>query len=124
MNWMNPAALGEGRLAPRATRFAYPTCEDARRGERGQSAFYRLLNGRWAFLWLPSPDCVMPEALEADADESAWDSISVPGNWQMEGAYDVPMYTNVNYPIPYDPPYVPQDNPVGLYRRQARAPLL
>ncbi len=122
MNWMNPAALGEGRLAPRATRFAYPTCEDARRGERGQSAFYRLLNGRWAFLWLPSPDCVMPEALEADADESAWDSISVPGNWQMEGAYDVPMYTNVNYPIPYDPPYVPQDNPVGLYRRHFDLP--
>ena len=64
----------------------------------------------------------MPEALEADTDESAWDSISVPGNWQMEGAYDVPMYTNVNYPIPYDPPYVPQDNPVGLYRRHFDLP--
>ena len=51
-----------------------------------------------------------------------WDAINVPGNWQMEGDYDVPQYTNVAYPIPYDPPFVPDDNPVGFYRREFTLP--
>ena len=47
------------------------------------------------------------------------DRITVPGNWQMQlgKGYDVPQYTNVNYPYPVDPPHVPDDVPCGLYRR-------
>ena len=40
----------------------------------------------------------------------------MPSNWQLHG-YDKPQYTNVCYPIPYDPPYVPDDIPVGIYQR-------
>ena len=47
------------------------------------------------------------------------DTMTVPMNWQMalDRGYDVPNYTNVNYPIPFDPPYVPTENPCGLYIR-------
>ncbi|CAY75301.1 beta-galactosidase [Erwinia pyrifoliae DSM 12163] len=41
-------------------------------------------------------------------------SIPVPSNWQLAG-YDAPIYTNVQYPIPVDPPHVPEDNPTGCY---------
>ena len=43
-------------------------------------------------------------------------SLPVPSNWQLHG-YGKPQYTNIRYPIPYDPPYVPDQNPVGVYRR-------
>lgn len=52
-----------------------------------------------------------------DHGDADWDSIDVPGCWQMTGRYDVPHYTNWEYPIPLDPPFVPNDNPTGLYRR-------
>lgn len=40
---------------------------------------------------------------------------TVPSNWQMHG-FDIPIYTNVIYPFPLDPPRVPEDNPSGCYR--------
>lgn len=49
-------------------------------------------------------------------NDSLWDDIPVPMSWQMTGRYDVPHYTNWEYPIPLDPPYVPDDNPTGFYR--------
>ena len=52
---------------------------------------------------------------------AGWDRIPVPSNWQMHG-YGIPQYTNVNYPYPIDPPHVPQENPVGLYRRAFAVP--
>ena len=50
-----------------------------------------------------------------------WDTIPVPSNWQMQG-YGRPNYTNVNYPYPVDPPFVPDENPTGLYRRKFYVP--
>ncbi len=47
-------------------------------------------------------------------DTSEFDKIAVPGVWQMAG-YDSHQYTNIRYPFPFDPPYVPQDVPCGAY---------
>lgn len=70
---------------------------------------YTLLNGEWDFAYF---DCVedVPEKIEK------WDKIPVPSCWQLLG-YENPNYTNVNYPYPVDPPYVPDENPCGVYRR-------
>ena len=55
----------------------------------------------------------MPESwLQEDLPDA--DDVTVPSNWQMAG-YDAPIYTNVNYPIPVNPPYVPEENPTGCY---------
>ena len=51
---------------------------------------------------------------EADFDAERWDAIPVPSCWQMLG-YDRHQYTNIRYPFPFDPPYVPEDNPCGAY---------
>ena len=50
-----------------------------------------------------------------------WDQIEVPSNWQLKG-YDRPIYTNIRYPIPVHPPYVPRHNPTGCYRREFQVP--
>lgn len=83
---------------------------------RERSAFFKSLCGEWDFKWLPSVDRIA----ELDAEfASVSEKITVPGCWQVENGmkYDVPQYTNINYPIPCDPPYIPDDVPCGLYRR-------
>jgi beta-galactosidase/beta-glucuronidase len=89
------------------------------------SPYYRLLNGRWDFLLVPGPYAV-PEGFFAPGFATGgWGTIAVPGNWQMDPAnhgLDKPHYTNVNYPYPVDPPFVPTDNPVGCYRRAIDIP--
>ncbi len=115
-DWENPTLLHRNRLPAHATSIPYADAETALRGERGESPFFRLLNGQWQFSYLPSPDAVPPGFFAPTFDASQWDTLAVPSNWQMQG-YGRPQYTNVNYPYPVDPPHVPDDNPVGLYRR-------
>jgi beta-galactosidase/beta-glucuronidase len=121
-DWQNPAVQQRGRETARADFFAYQDRNAALRGQRGDSDWYRPLNGQWSFRLLPNPqsaplDFAGPEYCDAD-----WDRIPVPSNWGMLG-YGLPNYTNVNYPFPYDPPHVPDDNPVGCYRKRFRLPL-
>lgn len=75
----------------------------------GGKAEYRLLNGTWQFAFCPDGDYA--------EEPQSWDTIPVPSCWQMQG-YEHPNYTNVNYPYPVDPPYVPNVNPMGIYRRE------
>ncbi|MDD6237729.1 MAG: glycoside hydrolase family 2 TIM barrel-domain containing protein [Clostridiales bacterium] len=71
---------------------------------------HQLLNGFWRFRYF---------ARDIDADDviSEWDIIPVPSCWEILG-YENPNYTNINYPHPCDPPYVPDDNPCGIYERE------
>ncbi len=71
---------------------------------------YQLLNGEWRFAYFER-DIDVPEKIEK------WDTIPVPSCWQILG-YENSNYTNINYPYPCDPPYVPDDNPCGVYERE------
>jgi len=116
-DWQNPDVLHIGREAPRASLIPFLNERTALAGDRGLSGCYRLLNGQWDFCY--SPVGQAPEGFQdPDYDYAGedWDELPVPSNWQMHG-YDRPQYTNVNYPIPFDPPFVPDENPVGCYRR-------
>jgi beta-galactosidase len=73
------------------------------------------LNGKWKFSLFSRPEQVQERFIEQDFDDSEWASIDVPSNWQLQG-FDKPIYTNVKYPFADTPPYVPSDNPTGLYR--------
>ncbi len=77
------------------------------------------LTGDWSFRLSPSL-ADAPDDLK-DPDTSSWDTISVPGHWQLSG-YGVPAYTNVVYPFPLEPPHVPTDNPTGDYVRSVTVP--
>lgn len=106
--WQDPTFLQKGREKERAYFIPYRDVDTALQGTKELSASYRLLNGEWDFKYYEKVYDI-PEVIEQ------WDRITVPSNWQMHG-YDKPYYTNVNYPHPVDPPYVPDDNPCGVYR--------
>ncbi len=93
----NSLKTSENRLSPRS--YYIPT---------GKSE-YLLLNGKWNFKYF-SRDIDLYENI------TEWDEITVPSCWQILG-YENPNYTNVNYPYPCDPPFVPDDNPCGVYER-------
>ncbi len=111
---MNPAVQHINRLPARATSWPFPDFAAALNGDLGGNPFYRSLNGVWQFRLMESPADVPSRFWEEAGDH--WDEMPVPSNWQMNG-YDRPHYTNVRYPIPADPPRVPEKNPVGLYVR-------
>ncbi|NLC55462.1 MAG: DUF4981 domain-containing protein [Armatimonadetes bacterium] len=115
-DWENLQVLSIHREPAHATLFPYPDEASALTGERGASPWFKLLNGTWQFLLAPYPAAVPAGFWSDEFDASEWDALPVPSNWQMHG-YDRPQYTNVNYPYPVDPPCVPDDNPVGCYRR-------
>lgn len=74
----------------------------------------QLLNGTWKFQYYNSIYDIQESFFEKDYDTENFDEIQVPSVWQMAG-YDTHQYTNIRYPFPFDPPYVPQDIPCGAY---------
>ncbi|MGP4101577.1 glycoside hydrolase family 2 TIM barrel-domain containing protein [Nonomuraea sp. KM90] len=92
---------GSGRLEPRAALDSDAPALD--------------LNGTWRFRLSPTANA--PEDFAGpDYDDAAWDDLPVPSHWALHG-HGAPAYTNVSYPIPIDPPRVPDENPTGDYRR-------
>lgn len=99
----------ENREPQRAYYIPYDTLEKAIDGNKECSAYYKLLNGNWCFRYFER-DIDVPDKIDT------WDEIKVPSCWQTLG-YGKPYYTNINYPHPVDAPYVPDDNPCGVYER-------
>ena len=81
---------------------------------REESDRMQLLNGTWKFQYFNSIYDVQEPFFEKDYDTENFDEIQVPSVWQIAG-YDTHQYTNIRYPFPFDPPYVPQDIPCGTY---------
>ncbi|WP_219834183.1 glycoside hydrolase family 2 TIM barrel-domain containing protein [Paenibacillus sp. R14(2021)] len=115
--WEDLNVLQVNRQSPRAYYIPYADEQSAKSGKRGQSPYYQTLNGSWKFQYHRTVHAVEEAFYEEAADISAWDDLIVPSCWQMKG-YDQLQYTNFNYPFPCDPPYVPEDNPAGLYVRE------
>ena len=81
---------------------------------REESDRIQLLNGAWKFQYFNSIYDIQDSFFEKNYDTENFDEIQVPSVWQMAG-YDTHQYTNIRYPFPFDPPYVPQDIPCGAY---------
>lgn len=113
-DWENPQVVGAKRLTPHAPLNSFPSESDARSGEASSRTC--CLNGDWRFHLFERPESLLADCTDSDFDDSEWDTIPVPSNWQMQG-YDKPIYANVKYPFPDDPPRVPVKNPTACYRR-------
>lgn len=109
-DWENPGVTQLNRLEAHPPFCSWRSAEDARTNKR--SSQLRSLNGQWQFAWFAAPEAVPESWLTSDLPQA--DTVNVPSNWQMDG-YDAPIYTNVTYPIPVNPPYVPAQNPTGCY---------
>lgn len=88
---------------------------DARTSFYKDSSSRISLNGEWKFMYLEAPE-LSPEGFWEGDRELDWDRIDVPSVWQLRG-YDRMHYTDVWYLFPINPPYVPTENPTGIYQR-------
>ncbi|KZX54929.1 beta-D-galactosidase [Halioglobus sp. HI00S01] len=109
-DWENPAVFAVNQLAPHAPLFSWTDETAARVG--ADSPRVRCLDGQWQFKLFACAEQVPAQWLHEDV--AGTDEITVPGNWQLQG-HDHPIYTNVKYPFPVEPPQVPADNPTGCY---------
>ncbi|HBF69317.1 MAG TPA: beta-galactosidase, partial [Thermotoga sp.] len=117
--WENPQLVGEGTEKPHASFIPYL---DPFSGEWEYPEEFISLNGNWGFLFAKNPFEVPEDFFSENFDDSNWDEIEVPSNWEMKG-YGKPIYTNVVYPFEPNPPFVPKDdNPTGVYRRWIEIP--
>lgn len=112
-DWQNPACTHYQRLPAHPPFASWRDAAAAR--EDVTSASQQWLNGEWQFSYFSHPQAVPENWLEQDLPDA--NPIAVPANWQLAG-YDAPIYTNVKYPIPVNPPLVPEDNPTGCYSRR------
>lgn len=108
--------LHRNRLKSRAYFFSYGDRERALSYNRGLCKGFKLLNGEWKFYYANSPEESPEGFYNNEFDYSSWSSIEVPGHMELQG-YGKPHYTDLIYPFPVDPPYVPSENPTGIYKR-------
>jgi beta-galactosidase len=121
-DWTNPEVIQVNTEPPHATLFSYPSLERARAFDPLQSSHVRRLNGDWKFHWVPKPADRPMDFFATDFDDTAWATLPVPSNWEIEG-YGTMIYSNVKYPFPKDEPHIPaDDNPVGSYRHTFSLP--
>jgi beta-galactosidase len=117
-DWENQFVVARNKRPGHIPLGAYADAESALTCDRTRSPYVQSLNGTWKFHLAAKPEKVPEGFYREDFDVSGWDEILVPGNWQLQdpGRQDKPIYTNVHYPFPPNPPYVPEENPTGCYR--------
>ncbi len=111
-DWENPQSVNIHCLKAHSPLSSFRNIDHARDGVHAQR---KLLNGQWKFKLFDAPEQVDGEFIETQFNDTNWDDITVPSNWQLQG-YDKPIYANVKYPFEVNPPFVPSDNPTGCYR--------
>lgn len=112
----NMEILHRGTLPPRTYFIPYMTARDACAGRRDRSNRFVSLNGGWQFRYFDSVRRMDVPFFKPPYPTIGFAGLPVPSVWQMNG-YDHHQYVNIQYPFPYDPPYVPVDNPCGAYLR-------
>ena len=113
-NFENTAMLHENTMPARAYYIPASKRMDSLVEHREESDRMQLLNGTWKFQYFNSIYDMQETFFEKNYNTENFDEIQVPSVWQMAG-YDTHQYTNIRYPFPFDPPYVPQDIPCGAY---------
>ena len=121
-DWENPSLFEINKEPARATALPYNDQSIAVADKYERSPWYLSLNGTWKFNWVLRPAERPVDFYKDDYDTRHWGEIEVPGNWELQG-YGTPIYTNVRYVFPANPPHIPhEDNPVGSYKRTFTLP--
>ncbi len=132
-DWENERVNSINKQPPTACGLPYPDATSALQMSREATPWFQLLSGDWKFHWTPHPEKRPLDFYRADFNDSTWNTLPVPSNWQLHG-YGKPLYTNVTYPFEKDEPRVmtPPEKPdwtvaewpnqVGSYRRKFTLP--
>jgi beta-galactosidase len=120
-DWENPQLVEAGKEKPRASFMLYEKKDDAIADDYSRSSYYQSLNGEWKFIYVDQYANRNKDFYQPRLDDSKWKAIAVPSNWEMKG-FGVPIYTNIVYPFPKNPPFIGENNPVGTYRKTFTIP--
>lgn len=109
---------------PRSTFMSYNEKSDALTSQYENSKHYILLNGIWKFFFVDAYSNLPQNITDSEVDLSQWKDIKVPGNWEIQG-FGTAIYTNHGYEFKAKnptPPLLPEETPVGVYRREIDIP--
>lgn len=120
-DWENPQLYEVNKEAPHADYMLFDKQQDVSKDEYSNSSYYQSLNGTWKFIYAEKYADRVQDFYRTDLDEKAWSAIPVPSNWELKG-FGTPIYTNITYPHPKNPPFIGDNNPVGTYRKQFTVP--
>lgn len=119
--WEDPSQPDSRKETPRSSFMLYGKKADAIKDDYSTSSCFLSLNGIWKFHYTGRYIDRPAKFYETKFDDSKWDTLRVPSNWEMKG-HGIPIYTNVVYPFPKNPPFVGENNPAGSYRRYFTVP--
>ncbi|AXP81475.1 Beta-galactosidase [Mariniflexile rhizosphaerae] len=115
--WENPNVIDRNKETGRASFVLYQDETSAITDTPENSKLYQTLNGTWKFSIVKKPADRPLNFFDVNLDDFNWKHIEVPSNWELQG-FDIPIYTNVTYPFPKNPPFIDGNyNPVGSYRK-------
>lgn len=114
--WENHQIDGINRMPARAHFLTFPSKEKALLNNNRYTHAFKNLNGVWKFMFLDAPEYSPEGFFNSNFDVTKMDDITVPGNWQLQG-YGKMHYSDLWYNFPINPPYVPTENPTGIYKR-------
>ncbi len=120
-DWENPSLVDQNKEPARVPFYLFNNKQAAESQNIALSTFYKSLNGNWKFNYTDRYKQRPLNFYKQDFNDQNWGTLPVPSNWEMEGS-GMPIYTNIIYPFPKNPPYVGEDNPVGTYRRTFTVP--
>lgn len=120
-DWENPSLVDYNKEAPHASFFLFNNKKDAVEQNMTKSIFYKSLNGNWKFHYSDKAKDRPKNFNEHQSSGLTWSTLPVPSNWELHGS-GLPIYTNIIYPFPKNPPYVGDDNPVGTYQTSFTVP--
>lgn len=122
--WRDINILSVNKEEPRTTFMSYDNTKDALTYKYEDSKYYLLLNGTWKFFYVDGYKDLPADITDTETDTRSWSDIKVPGNWELQG-HGIPIYTNHGYefkPRNPTPPLLPDETPVGIYRRDFEIP--
>lgn len=119
--WENPDRFHLNQLKPHVPFMLYTNQQDALKDDYGASPYHRSLNGKWKFHYADKYPQRPMDFYSTQLNDAGWAQIDVPSNWELKG-FGLPIYTNIIYPFPKNPPFVGADNPVGTYRKRFSVP--
>lgn len=118
----NPSVFEKNQEEGHTVIIPYKSINDATKNDRNLSSGYLSLNGSWKFHFSDTPEATPADFFMESFNDSRWDTIHVPSNWEMQGFGD-PLFRNVSTPFHPNPPFIPREyNPTGAYRRFFNVP--
>lgn len=119
--WENPLVFEDNKEKPHATFMLFNNKTDVVADDYSRSPFYQSLNGSWKFVYVDRYADRPQDFFKVGLDDSKWNHLPVPSNWERQG-FGIPIYTNITYPHPRNPPFIGENNPVGTYRKTFTVP--